>query len=86
MTQRRVENTRVHFWTFSPVSVNKTPVLCTQDQGCKFRQNLQRAILLQESNGAQKPYCRKMVPRAIKLTHYVTENSRKFCNFCQTGR
>ena len=22
MTQRRVENTRVHFWTFSPVSVN----------------------------------------------------------------
>ena len=21
MTQRRVENTRVHFWTFSPVSV-----------------------------------------------------------------
>ena len=24
MTQRRVENTRVHFWTFSPVSVNGT--------------------------------------------------------------
>ena len=24
MTQRRVENTRVHFRTFSPVSVNKT--------------------------------------------------------------
>ena len=23
MTQRGVENTRVHFWTFSPVSVNK---------------------------------------------------------------
>ena len=23
LTQRRVENTRVHFWTFSPVSVNK---------------------------------------------------------------
>ena len=23
MTQRRVENTRVHFWTFSSVSVNK---------------------------------------------------------------
>ena len=23
ITQRRVENTRVHFWTFSPVSVNK---------------------------------------------------------------
>ena len=23
MTQRRVENTRVHFWTFLPVSVNK---------------------------------------------------------------
>ena len=22
MTQRRVENIRVHFWTFSPVSVN----------------------------------------------------------------
>ena len=22
MTQRRVENTRVHFWTFSPVSVD----------------------------------------------------------------
>ena len=22
MTQRRVGNTRVHFWTFSPVSVN----------------------------------------------------------------
>ena len=22
MTQRRVENTRVHFWTFLPVSVN----------------------------------------------------------------
>ena len=22
LTQRRVENTRVHFWTFSPVSVN----------------------------------------------------------------
>ena len=24
MTQRRVENTRVHFWTFSPVSVKLT--------------------------------------------------------------
>ena len=24
MTQRRVENTRVHFWTFWPVSVNIT--------------------------------------------------------------
>ena len=23
MTQRRVENIRVHFWTFSPVSVNR---------------------------------------------------------------
>ena len=23
MTQRRVENTRVHFWTFSPVSVKE---------------------------------------------------------------
>ena len=23
MTQHRVENTRVHFWTFSPVSVNR---------------------------------------------------------------
>ena len=23
MTKRRVENTRVHFWTFSPVSVNR---------------------------------------------------------------
>ena len=27
MTQRRVENTRVHFWTFSPVSVNKIKIL-----------------------------------------------------------
>ena len=25
MTQRRVENTRVHFWTFSPASVKETP-------------------------------------------------------------
>ena len=23
MTQRRIDNSRVHFWTFSPVSVNK---------------------------------------------------------------
>ena len=29
MTQRRVENTRVHFWTFSPVSVNSKIVTCT---------------------------------------------------------
>ena len=27
MTQRRVENTRVHFWTFSPVSVNSSLLL-----------------------------------------------------------
>ena len=27
MTQRRVENTRVHFWTFSPVSVNSLDIL-----------------------------------------------------------
>ena len=26
MTQRRVENTRVHFWTFSPVSVNELKI------------------------------------------------------------
>ena len=25
MTQRRVGNTRVHFWTFSPVTVNQDP-------------------------------------------------------------
>ena len=24
MTQRRVENTRVHFWTFLPVSINRS--------------------------------------------------------------
>ena len=30
MTQRRVDNTRVHFWTFSPVSLNNTiPVVMT---------------------------------------------------------
>ena len=36
MTQRRVENTRVHFWTFSPVSVNKAINFQTEqevDQG-----------------------------------------------------
>ena len=33
MTQRRVENTRVHFWTFPPVSVNSTVLraLCRWD-------------------------------------------------------
>ena len=30
MTQRRVENTRVHFWTFSPVSVNSLLTLPTE--------------------------------------------------------
>ena len=28
MTQRRVENTRVQFWTFSPVSVKPSDSLC----------------------------------------------------------
>ena len=27
MTQRRVENTRVHFWTFSPVPVKSNCIL-----------------------------------------------------------
>ena len=27
MTQRRVENTRVHFWTFSPVSVKSKKMI-----------------------------------------------------------
>ena len=34
MTQRRVENTRVHFWTFSPVSV-KGEFLYLDDRGSR---------------------------------------------------
>ena len=33
MTQRRVENTRVHFWTFSPISVK---AFCVKS-GCFFK-------------------------------------------------
>ena len=32
MTQRRVENTRVHFWTFLPISVNTKNNLCWTDR------------------------------------------------------
>ena len=35
MTQRRVENTRVHIWTFSPVSVNAETVHIWTDFGTK---------------------------------------------------
>ena len=34
MTQRRVENTRVHFWKFSPVSVK------IENEGQKMKSNL----------------------------------------------
>ena len=47
MTQRRVENTRVHFWTFSPVAVNLFELkLCIlYFFACEFKHRL---FLIQE--------------------------------------
>ena len=45
MTQRRVENTRVHFWTFSPVSVD-----CILDLFDFFRLCLPQSTKLTEQS------------------------------------
>ena len=37
MTQRRVENTRVHFWTYSPVSINPQKSHLIFKEHCKAR-------------------------------------------------
>ena len=60
MTQRRVENTRAHFWTFSPVSVKREILSVGVKSAFLSKEDLTRFKLAQMS--CEKSHARIVRP------------------------
>ena len=71
MTQRRVENTRVHFWTFSPVSVKNLKYLELLKLFWKseFAYNIQDTVLITDQ-GSFLYLKRKINRTSVKLEDF----------------
>ena len=93
MTQRRVENTRLHFWSFSPVSVNSLEIskfiffLHSTDEFAKINfkiSKIQNQIQINFVNLIVMPSKRQRLFQTFRVRIFLLHNLELSCDNCGT--